>query len=157
MSQADPFLVWLNENIPLTRAMGISSCQYHSGQLTLSAPLSVNINDKGTGFAGATTALATLAGWSLITRYTRDAGLEAEVMIVESQVRYLRPVTADFTASVCLPDAETCRGFLQQLQQRGKARLTLEVSIQEQGQPVLLLDGEYLARLKQDKTPLAIS
>ncbi|MFN3880837.1 MAG: YiiD C-terminal domain-containing protein [Nitrincola lacisaponensis] len=150
MSQADPFLVWLNENIPLTRAMGISSCQYHSGQLTLSAPLSVNINDKGTGFAGATTALATLAGWSLITRYTRDAGLEAEVMIVESQVRYLRPVTADFTASVCLPDAQQCAAFIQQLQQQGKARLQLEVAILEQGQPALLLSGEYLARLKRN-------
>ncbi|MCD8514421.1 MAG: thioesterase domain-containing protein [Nitrincola sp.] len=91
MSQQDPFLSWLNEMIPMTRAMGITHCEFTGDCLSLSAPLAPNINDKGTGFAGATTALATLAGWSLITRYTQSLGLDCEAMVVESQVKYCVP------------------------------------------------------------------
>lgn len=144
----DPFLNWLYQVIPLTKAMQITSCDYNQHQLTLTAPLDVNKNDKGTGFAGATTALATLAGWCLITRYTQDLQLDAEVMIVDSQLRYLSPVTQDFSACVQLPSEDVCSVFKQQLQEKGKARMQLDVSIYEAGQPALTLNGSYLARLK---------
>lgn len=145
---SDPFLNWLNQEIPMTKAMQISCCDYNQHQLTLTAPLAVNKNDKGTGFAGSTTALATLAGWCLITRYTQDLQLDSEVMIVDSQLRYLRPVTQDFSACVQLPSEEACLVFKQQLQQQGKARIQLQVNIHEDDQLVLTLNGSYFARLK---------
>ncbi|TVQ70405.1 MAG: hypothetical protein EA373_06745 [Oceanospirillales bacterium] len=148
MNHKDPFLIWLNEMIPMTQAMGITSCDYSEGGLSLSAPLDPNKNDKGTGFAGATTALATLAGWSLITRYTQSLNLDCEAMVVESQAKYLRPVTQDFTAKVQLPSEEICQEFQQQLKQKGRARMLLEVVITEKDQPALILQGSYLARLK---------
>lgn len=149
MSQHDPFLVWLNEKIPMTHAMAITRCDFTDTGLALSAPLAPNINDKGTGFAGATTALATLAGWSLITRYTQALQLDCEAMIVESQVKYLRPITQDFTAQAELPHATICEAFLEELQQKGRARLLLEISIVENHQPALVVHGSYLARLRQ--------
>lgn len=149
MSQQDPFLNWLNEMIPMTRAMGITHCEFTGDCLSLSAPLAPNINDKGTGFAGATTALATLAGWSLITRYTQSLGLDCEAMVVESQVKYLRPVTQDFTAQAVLPNATVCESFLQQLNEKGRSRVLLEITIIEKDQAALVVNGSYLARLRQ--------
>ena len=148
MSQKDSFLTWLNEMIPMTQAMGITRCEYSEGVLSLSAPLDPHKNAKGTGFAGATTALATLAGWSLITRYTQALGLDCEAMVVESQAKYLRPVTQDFTAKVQLPSDEICQEFQRQLKQKGRARMPLEIIITEADQPALILQGSYLARFK---------
>lgn len=148
MSPQDPFLKWIYAQIPLTRSMQIDTCVYKERSLTLSAPKEPNKNDKNTGFAGATTALATLAGWCLITRYTQDLNLDCDVMIVESQVKYLAPITQDFTAQVTLPEPELCKQFDHQMAEKGRSRMTLEVIITENGCPALTLTGSYLARLK---------
>lgn len=139
------FLHELQQSIPLTRAMAISACEYDGQQLQLSAPLAANVNDKGTGFAGSLTALATLAGWSLTTLYARDLGENVNVVAAESHVRYLRPVTADFTAQVSLPDSSLCERFNERLQSRGKASLPLTIQIFQEAELALQLESVYVA------------
>lgn len=139
------FLLELQRSIPLTRAMAITACDYDGQRLELSAPLDANVNDKGTGFAGSLTALATLAGWSLTTLYARDLGENVNVVAAESHVRYLRPVTADFTAQVSLPDTSLCERFQERLQSRGKASLPLTIQIYDQAELALQLESVYVA------------
>ncbi|QEW06145.1 YiiD C-terminal domain-containing protein [Nitrincola iocasae] len=139
------FLRELQQSIPLTRAMAISACDYDGQQLQLSAPLAANVNDKGTGFAGSLTALATLAGWSLTTLYARDQGENVNVVAAESHVRYLRPVTDDFTAAVSLPDTSLCERFCERLQSRGKASLPLSIQIFQGTELALQLESVYVA------------
>jgi thioesterase domain-containing protein len=139
------FLDELQQSIPLTRAMAISACEYDGQTLQLSAPLAANVNDKGTGFAGSLTALATLAGWSLTTLYARDLGEEVNVVAAESHVRYLLPVTADFTAQVSLPDRSLCERFHERLQSRGKASLPLTIQIFQEAELALQLESVYVA------------
>lgn len=143
------FLDELLQSIPLTRAMAISVCEYDGHELQLSAPLAANVNDKGTGFAGSLSALATLAGWSLTTLYARDLGENVNVVAAESHVRYLCPVTADFTAQVSLPDTLLCERFHQRLQSRGKASLPLTIQIFQEAELALQLESVYVAIRRQ--------
>nr|WP_052063369.1 YiiD C-terminal domain-containing protein [Nitrincola sp. A-D6] len=103
------------------------------------------MNDKGTGFAGSLTALATLAGWSLTTLYARDLDEDVNVVAAESHVRYLKPVTADFSACVELPDTALCERFRERLQSRGKASLPLIIQIFQGAELALQLESVYVA------------
>ncbi|WP_409525805.1 YiiD C-terminal domain-containing protein [Nitrincola sp. MINF-07-Sa-05] len=142
---AEVFLSWLRTQIPLVSAMQIDQLSLNDRVLTLSAPLSANINDKGTGFAGSLAALSTLSGWCLTTLYLRSQGLDCDVMIAESQIKYLKPVTTDFQACVSLPDDDVLHPFLLRIREKGRGKLPLQVEIQEQGKTALILEGVYYA------------
>lgn len=149
MTLADQaFLARLQKQIPLLRHMGIDQLSYQSAGLLISAALAPNVNDKGTGFGGSLATLATIGGWSLVTRLLEDQQLDCEVMIRDSQLTFLAPVTAAFSAWAALPAPEAVAGFLQRLRQHGQARLALQVRVQQQGEDKLTMQGNYVARLR---------
>lgn len=147
MQQTD-FLQWLHREIPLTAAMQIDSVEFDGERLSLHAPLAPNLNDKGTGFAGSTSGLATLSGWCVITLWLQSRGIEADVMIARSEIEYRAPLMTDLNTQVELPDAASLEQFEQRLLDRGRARLPLQVTLGEPNAPVLVLSGDYAARLR---------
>ena len=146
--QQTEFLNWLHKEIPLTAAMQIDSVEFDGQALSLHAPLAPNLNDKGTGFAGSTSGLATLSGWCIITLWLRTRGIDADVMIARSEVEYLAPLTQDLLTSVSLPESEVMASFEERLRERGRARLPLTVLLGDSLSPVLKLTGDYAARIR---------
>lgn len=142
------FLSWLHREIPLTAAMQIDQLSFDGKRLSLHAPLAANINDKGTGFAGSTSGLATLSGWCIITLWLRQSGIEADVMIARSEIDYLAPELADLQSFVELPSDQVMDEFKSKLLQKGRARLPLSVRLGPQESPRLVLSGDYAARLR---------
>ncbi|GAB2590937.1 YiiD C-terminal domain-containing protein [Nitrincola alkalisediminis] len=145
--QVAAFFDEIKAQIPLINAMELQDLLYDGHGLSLHAPLSPNINDKGTGFGGSLAALATLSGWCLTSLYARDANLQAGVVIAESHIRYLAPVTSHFTANVNLPSADVCKAFIRDLRDQGKAKWTLDVDIYDAKGHALSLIGTYVARM----------
>jgi len=139
----------LRAEIPATRLLGIEPARCNSGALVLKAPLAPNRNDKGTAFAGSLCAIATLAGWSAIWLALRDAGLEGIIVIQDSSIRYLRPVTRDFEARCSMPAPAQLARFLAALRKQGKARLKLRVVIPKAGTDAVTFTGRYVARLSK--------
>lgn len=131
--------------LPITRPMGILVESYDGAILTLKAPLAANINHKDTAFAGSLNAVATLAGWGLLWLVLNEAGEEAKVVIQESSIQYLRPVTTDFSASCHKPSTDRLARFLDILRARGKARIELTVSIEHAGKTAVLFKGRFVA------------
>ena len=111
--------------IPLTRTMQIAPRDYDGDSLTLAAPLAPNVNDKGCAFGGSLASLATLAGWGLIALKLKSLGLDAEVYVQDSTIRYLAPVWDDLLATATLADAESWDAFLASLTTRGRGRLRI--------------------------------
>jgi len=142
------FLSWLHQQIPLTAAMQIDRVEFDGQQLSLYAPLTPNLNDKGTGFAGATSGLATLSGWCLITLWLRSRGIDADVMIARSEVEYVAPVNQDLISQVALPDTDQMQAFEARLKGRGRARLPLTVTLGEADAPELKLNGDYAVKIR---------
>jgi thioesterase domain-containing protein len=99
------------------------------GRLRLRAPLSANVNDKGCAFGGSLTSLLTLAGWGLISLRLAEAGLEADIFVADSEVRYRAPLYGDLEAVAGLAEGESWDTFLAVLRSRGRARLTVLATV----------------------------
>ena len=113
------------ESMPPVAARGIGVSGYDGERLTVHAPLAANVNDKGTAFGGSLVSLMTLAAWALTTLRIEQAGLEADVYVADTEVRYRAPLLTDLHAEAWLAEDEAWAPVLATLRERGKARATL--------------------------------
>jgi thioesterase domain-containing protein len=139
----------LRAEIPATRRLGITPARCDDDALVFKAPLAPNRNDKGTAFAGSLCAIATLAGWSALWLALRDAGLRGIIVIQDSSIRYLCPVTRDFEARCPWPTPAQLARLLASLRKRSKARLRLRVAIHQNGAEAMTLTGRYVILLSK--------
>jgi len=137
----------LLSRMPPVVAMGVAVERYVAGKLVLAAPLSVNVNDKGSAFGGSLVSLMTVAGWGLVTLQLHAAGLEgAEVYVADSQVRYLAPLRSDLQAESQLAQGQDWSKFLSTFRQRGRARIELSMQVPlPDGQPATEMRARYAA------------
>ena len=139
----------LCRGMPLIVAMRTDVVGYDGQCLRLRAPLAANVNDKGSAFGGSMTSLMTLAGWGLVMVRLQLAGLQADVFVADSDVRYRKPLYADLEAEAMLAPGESWEPFLTTLAQRGRARIQLQVRIHlPEGGVAADLAGRYVAIAK---------
>ncbi|MBZ5551866.1 MAG: thioesterase domain-containing protein [Acidobacteriia bacterium] len=137
----------LKTEIPISSVIGLTIERYENGCLTLSVPLGKNINQQGTAFAGSLNATLTLAGWSLVWLILKEANIEAGIVIQDSGIHYRQPVTRDFKACCCKPDAATLEKMLSTLQKKGKARIALSAEIRQAGEVAVAFNGRYVVQV----------
>ncbi len=135
----------LHAEIPLTRAMAVRVLRADQNGLALGAALAPNLNHKQTAFGGSLNSLATLASWGLIQLLVRGHGQMITVVIQESSVQFLKPVTRDFEALCSLPPASVIEKFLHTLERKGRARLALDATIHAEGDIALRFHGQFVA------------
>ena len=132
--------------MPPVVAMQIRAVRYDGDSLQLQAPLAPNVNDKGCAFGGSLAGIMTLAGWGLLTQKLFDAGIEAEVYVADSQLRYLRPLYADLAAEARLDPATDWEAVLRAYRERGRARAGIRALVRDgEGTPVAELEGRFAA------------
>jgi thioesterase domain-containing protein len=136
---------YLHTHIPLSRHMGIGVVHADADQVRLSAPLTPNLNHQQTGFGGSISALAILAGWSLLWMRLREHSAGHQIVIQSNAVEYLNPAVTDFTAVCHAPrDAQWDR-FLRTYRLRGRGRLELAAEVEGGGLPLATFSGKYVA------------
>ena len=115
--------------MPPVSNMEISVAGYDGQRLRLHAPLSAHVNDKGSAFGGSLVSVMTLAAWGLVTLQVEQAGLDAEVYVADSSVRYRAPLLADLDAEASLDAGSDWSTFAHTLRTRGRARVTLTARV----------------------------
>jgi thioesterase domain-containing protein len=136
-------------SMPPVAALGLRLTEASADRLCLHAPLAANINDKGCAFGGSLTSLMTLAGWGLITLRLAEAGLQADVFVADSEIRYRAPLFADIDAVAELAEGESWDDFLGTLRSRGRARLTVLATVGlPEGGVATESRSRYAAKLK---------
>jgi thioesterase domain-containing protein len=131
------------EKIPITRAMGVRVTQYDGSQLRLAAPIALNHNHLGTAFGGSLSALATLAGYGLLWLEIGDK--TAHVVIRKSELSFRRPVRGEIVAICRRPSQDELSQFKSALAQHRKARIHLDVTIEEEGVVAVEFRGIFIA------------
>lgn len=119
------------DGMPPVATMRLRVAGWDGERLTLAAPLAAHVNDKGCAFGGSLVSLMTLAAWGLVTLRVEAAGLDADVFVADSQVRYRAPLFDDLEATARL-DADggvAWEGFLAMLRERGRARAALLATV----------------------------
>ena len=144
----EAFLSWLKTQIPLINHMGFLPLEWDGQALKMRAQLAPNVNDKGTGFGGSLATVATLCGWSTVTLFLREQGRDDDVVIRDSHIEYLLPVTADFTAQTALPEPSIRQAFKQKMDSKGRVRIDLVIEVIQQDQVALRLSAAYVALAK---------
>ncbi len=136
--------------IPLAHAMALSVGVYDGESLTLHAPLGPNINDKGCAFGGSLASVMTLAGWGLVKLAADTRGIECDIYVQDSLVRYLAPVWQDFHATAHLTHGDTLAGFFDALATRGKSRVRVRSVVPlPDGSPAATLEARFVALAKR--------
>ncbi len=144
MEPAEALGAVLRDAMPVAGRLGVEVVDYRDGRLTLRAPLALNLNDKGTAFAGSLAMVATLAGWSLVWLLLRERGIAGDIVLQDSSVKYLRPVTSDFAAEASHPDDDTLRALYRTIERRGKGRLKLTISLSDLEGIKVVFTGRYV-------------
>jgi len=135
---------YLHRSIPLTAAMDVRVLAQEPGRVEILAPIAANANHHGSAFGGSLSTLAILSGWVLVQQTLDAAGIGAKLMVQRSECDYLEPALADFSAESLLPEAEWPR-FVQMLQKRGRARITVTTTIRIGARDVARASGTYAA------------
>ena len=139
----------LSTNIPIMKHLGITIENYDEERLILKAPFEENTNQKEYAFAGSLNALVTLAGWGLLWLLLQEGEMTAKMVIQESLISYLLPVTSDFSACCYKPDPVQMARFEKLLRKKGKARLALRAEIYQGEEVAVSFKGDYVAFLLQ--------
>jgi thioesterase domain-containing protein len=143
ISSAAELETYLHEQIPVSRLMGIKVEACEAGRLVLVAPLEVNHNHLGTAFGGSLATVATLAGYGALWMALGER--EAHVVVKRSEIDYRRPVRKGLRAVCEIADTAELEQFRKSFSNRGKARMTLLVSIREDGEDCVRYRGEFVA------------
>ena len=137
----------LHHDIPLTREMGLKVRDWQHGRLELHLPLQANINHKSTMFGGSLYCGAVLAGWGWLHLQLREEGIEnGHIVIQEGQISYPLPVTRDATVVCQAPEDKVWKRFVATYKRYGRARLTLETWIVNEGSEdrAVTFTGQYV-------------
>jgi thioesterase domain-containing protein len=135
---------YLHEHIPLSKAMQVSVVDVQTDGVTLHAPLAPNINHRDTVFGGSASAVAMLAGWSLLHTRLAGAGLSGRLVIQRNTMEYNLPIAGSFTARSFIQTPAWER-FVLTLKRKGRARLTVSCVLEYDGQLAGRFEGEFVA------------
>lgn len=145
MTDLEQFAELIRERIPLTRHLDFQLHSWDGETLIMGAGLAVNVNDKGTLFAGSQTALLTLSGWAYATLLARP--LVVDVVAGTSTMAFRAPIRADMEI-VASADESSRDRFRQRLLRKGKAPIAICVRAREAGGGwASEYQGNYLASL----------
>lgn len=133
----------LNE-IPLTQAMGIEVKIVTKNSITLVAPLGNNINHKCTAFGGSLYSVAVLSGWGLLFTQLSLLNIQAHIVIQESDIKYIHPVTTAIEATCCIESRSQFKKFIAMYQKKGIARITLNAVVKGDDEAAVIFQGKYV-------------
>lgn len=134
---------FFHAQIPITRAMGVAVERFDADALVLTAPLAVNHNHLGTAFGGSLSAIATLAGYGVLWMLLDDRS--CHIVVKNSTIHYHRPVRREIRAIGKCPDAVAFSVFKNRFEKKGKARIRLHVTIEEEGEVCVEFEGMFVA------------
>ena len=135
----------LEREIPMCAQMGIRVHDGNADGLVMRLPLSPNRNHQQTAFAGSLNALCTIAGWGSVYLLLRELGLEGNIVIRRSTIRYQEPVASPEIFARCHPvSADARQYFLEMLGDKGQAKLDLTVEIAGAEGAAVSFSGSYV-------------
>ena len=139
----------IDREIMLAKPMGVIVESADELSLVLRAPLAPNANHKGTAFGGSLYSLAVLTGWAWLTRFLATRKLDAEAVIQESSMRFLKPVHGEMRACLEIPAAADIDKFQKMLARADRGRIRLQVRMHEGSALATIFDGLFAAAMRR--------
>ncbi|WP_072681934.1 YiiD C-terminal domain-containing protein [Arcobacter sp. LA11] len=138
----------LHSQIPMTKLMKLHVKAIDKEKLITTAPLDININDKGTGFAGSLSTIVTISAWSSCFLKIDALGYKNPMIaIIKSDTAYRAPVTKDIYCETNLPTYEQLELVKEKLKLKGSASLKIKSKIIENEKVCVEFEGIYVIKV----------
>lgn len=138
----------LHNEIPLTKMMGIKVQEYNEKELITTAPLNININDKGTAFGGSLATMTIISAWSLCWLITEELGLQSNnIVVIKNEHSYKKPVTKDIICFTTKPSVEEIEILKNKLLTKKSASIKIKSQIIEDGEICVDFIGYYVIKI----------
>ncbi len=138
----------IHSQIPLTNHMKIDIKKYDSTNLITTAPLDININDKGTAFAGSLSTITTISAWSICWLITQELGFnDTSIVIIKNQTKFFKPVTKDILCTSIKPSNQEIAELKEKLERKRSGSITVQSSIIEDENTCVDFEGVYVIKL----------
>lgn len=138
----------LHTEIPLTKLMQLNIKEYNEKELISTAPLDININDKGTAFGGSLSTITIISSWSLCWLISQELNYHSKnIVVIKNENKYLKPVTKDIICYTTKPSEEQIEILKDKLEKKGSASITIKSQIIEDGEVCVEFEGVYVIKL----------
>ena len=138
----------LHDEIPLTKTMGIKIQSYNESELITTAPLEININDKGTAFGGSLSTITIISAWSLSWLISKELGFDSNnIVIIKNETSFRKPVTKNIVCHTKKPSLKEIEILKQKLETKKSASIKIESKIIENDKICVEFEGYYVIKL----------
>lgn len=138
----------LYSEIPLTKMMEIKIQDYNDIELKTTAPLNININDKGTAFGGSLSTMTIISAWSLCWLISKELGFDSNnIVIIKNETSFRKPVTKDIICYTKKPSLNEIEILKQKLETKKSASIKIESKIVENGEICVDFLGYYVIKV----------
>ena len=138
----------LHNEIPLTKLMNINIKEYNEKELITTAPLNININDKGTAFGGSLSTMTIISSWSLCWLISKELGFDSNnIVIIKNETSFRKPVTKDIICYTKKPSLNEIEILKQKLETKKSASIKINSIIIENNETCVEFQGYYVIKL----------
>ena len=138
----------LHTQIPLTKLMNLKVENYDNEKLITTAPLDININDKGTAFGGSLATMTIISAWSICWLITKELGFDSNnIVVIKNEHSYKKPVTKDIVCHTLKPSFEELNTLKEKLILKKSASIKIKSMIIEDGDICVDFDGYYVIKI----------
>lgn len=134
----------LYTQIPPTKLLDFKVESYQNSVLSLSAPLSLNHNDKSTGFGGSLEMLNIITGWSATWILLKEKGISCDVVIRKVSSNFKKPANGDFITYCKLPKQDELEKMWLQYERKGKSKISFRIELYSNEILCLETQSEYV-------------
>ncbi len=138
----------LHEEIPLTKVMKLKIDTYNDKELITSAPLDININDKGTAFGGSLSTMTIISSWSLCWLISKELEIDSKnIVVIKNENLYLKPVRKDIICYTHKPSIEEISILKEKIDKKGSSSIKIKSKIIEDDEVCVEFEGTYVIQL----------
>lgn len=138
----------LHNEIPLTKVMNIKIEDYNNKEMITSAPLDINVNDKGTAFGGSLSTMTIISSWSMCWLISQELGYDSKnIVVIKNENSYMKPVTRDILCYTQKPTNEQIEVLKSKLEAKGSASIKITSKIIEDDNTCVDFTGTYVIKL----------
>lgn len=139
-------LQFLNNEIPLTKSLGLEIVSIDEKGARIRAPLGPNHNHLGGAFGGSLATMMILSGYIWLYDALLKNNHHAHVILFKEESEYLLPVKTDIEVLALTPSAAEWKKFEEIYLRKGTGRLVLHSEIRLPEGIAARFRGEFVAR-----------
>lgn len=128
--------------------MSLSINSFDNKKLVTTAPLDININDKGTAFGGSLSTITTISAWSIAFLLSKRFAInKANIVIINNETNFLKPVTKDIYCETFIPNDDEINILKMKLETKKSGSINIISHIIENNNICVDFKGTYVIKI----------